>query len=197
MWRTISPFCCFNHFSPDWWEHPRMAWSFSWPTWRETFSLPLQHSGCCPNPQLSPGKPDNFLFPSGIEGEDHPFLTANAENSSFLSSFGPLYMKALASSYVMKTTFCRLRLGGCGWSPVRLECILEHFLPRPSEPSVLGLPRVLGDVKGQVRERGQESCLLPLCWPHSKDFLNFCHFTHTLVKNDIALAQWFTTKVAH
>lgn len=37
-----------------------------------------------PQPPALPWEPDNFLFLSGIEGEDHPFLTANAENSPFL-----------------------------------------------------------------------------------------------------------------
>ena len=37
-----------------------------------------------PQPPALPWETDNFLFLSGIEGEDHPFLTADAENSSFL-----------------------------------------------------------------------------------------------------------------
>lgn len=37
-----------------------------------------------PQPPALPWEPDNFLFLSGIEGEDHPFLTADAENSRFL-----------------------------------------------------------------------------------------------------------------
>lgn len=35
-------------------------------------------------PPALPWEIDNFLFLSGIEGEDHPFLPADAENSSFI-----------------------------------------------------------------------------------------------------------------
>ena len=34
-----------------------------------------------PQPLALPWEPENFLFLSGIEGEDHPFLTPDAENS--------------------------------------------------------------------------------------------------------------------
>lgn len=35
-----------------------------------------------PQPLALPWEPENFLFLSGIEGEDHHFLTADAENST-------------------------------------------------------------------------------------------------------------------
>lgn len=37
-----------------------------------------------PQPPALPWEPGNFLLLSGIEGEDHPFVTADGENSSFL-----------------------------------------------------------------------------------------------------------------
>lgn len=41
-----------------------------------------------PQPPVLPWEQDNFLFLSGIEGEDYSFLTANAEESTvFFSSF--------------------------------------------------------------------------------------------------------------
>lgn len=49
------------------------------------FSLPSPPAQrLLPQPPALPWEIDNFLFLSGIEGEDHPFLTADAENSSFL-----------------------------------------------------------------------------------------------------------------
>lgn len=58
-----------------------------------------------PQPSALPSEPDNFLFLSVIEGEEHPFLTADAENSTlFFFFFLTTDTKTLACSYVMKTT---------------------------------------------------------------------------------------------
>lgn len=119
-----------------------------------------------PQPPALPWEPDNFLFLSGIEGEDHPFLTANAENSRFLflrlttEYAGPCLQLCNENHIILSPV-----VGGLWEKSCEAECVRpsvrKHFLPLPSDPSVLGPPSVLGDVKGPLREHCQESALLP------------------------------------
>lgn len=77
---------------------------------------------------------------------------------------------------------------------MRPECIHEHFLPLPSEPSALDLPTVLGNAGArsqETRKRAlQESCLCLHAGPtlRAEDFLtlpnNLSLLTHSLVKSD-------------
>lgn len=81
-----------------------------------SFTSPLAQ-WLLPQPPALPWEPDNFLFLSGIEGEDHPFLAADAENSTvfFVFFLTTEYEDPCLQSYVMKTTsLCRLRLEGSG-----------------------------------------------------------------------------------
>lgn len=128
--------------------------------------LPLQHSGCCPNPQLSPG--NQITFSSCLEQREKIIPSSPLKLKIVVFSFffltteyeGPCLQLCNENHIILSPV-----VGGLWVKSCEAECVCpsvrKHFLPLPSDPSVLGPPSVLGDVQGPLREHCQESALLP------------------------------------